>query len=100
MARPLMLANVLSMLVASGNGQRCNDIRAKLRQELLVIDLETGLSKIKIHREMKQELPAVHDRISREVGRIVMNAVADVPPKYFGSAGPAGRARFDSKIVN
>ncbi len=66
-----------SVLVASGNGSRCNDLKKHLRDELLQTDKVTGKWKADLW-----ELGAGDkdfDRISRSVGVKVNPLFKDVP---------------------
>lgn len=82
----LSLVKSFSILVASGNGQRCNGLRAALRSHLISED-ETGFSKVFLHkngRDLEQHRQD-YVRISKEVGGIVRSALEGVPSYFFGS---------------
>lgn len=100
MAGALTIIGVMSMLVASGKGERCNDFRSQLRQTLLVTDEKTGLSKCKIHKYEKENMPKDYLRISREIWTILEPMMVDITDQAFGADGPIGRDRFNLSRVN
>lgn len=75
------IGGVLAMLVASGNGERCNLFRAQLRTILFTKDEKTGLSKLHIHKFRKTDLPEDYYRICSEVGSLLPEITKGIPEK-------------------
>lgn len=82
----LSIVKSFSILVASGNGQKCNAMRAALRNCLISSDEETGLSKIHLHKNCKKDPKYKDDslRVSKEVGVVVKEMLDGVPSFFFG----------------
>lgn len=83
------IIGVLSMLVASGNGERCNLFRAQLRTILLTKDEKTGLSKLHIHKFRKKDLPEDYFRICSEVGSLLPEITKGIAEKPVEISSPS-----------
>ncbi len=70
-----------SVLVASGNGHRCNELKRFLADELLQVDEVTGEDKLTLWERGAGD--ADFDRISRSVGAKVNPLFRDVPKHFF-----------------
>jgi hypothetical protein len=82
----LSIIKSFSILVASGNGQKCNQMRSVLKECLLMEDSETGLSKIFLHKNCKKD-PLLSEhclRVSKEVGKVVKEVLLDIPDHFYG----------------
>lgn len=79
----MTLVEVMSLLVASGNGNRCNKYRENLREVLLCVDSSTGQFKVSIHKFGKEEYPDLYKKISREVARVTNPLVKDIDSRFF-----------------
>lgn len=82
----LSIVKSFSIMVASGQGQRCNNLRSALRSCLIVNDEITGLSKIFLHKNCKKDPKYKDDcfRVSKEVGRVVQDNLAGIPAYFYG----------------
>lgn len=100
MAGKISIVGVMAMLVASGQGERCNDFRAQLRQKLLVTHEKTGKIKAHIHKD-REHYPRECAEIGMEIWNDILEPMMeDIPDRVFGSDGPVGLRRFDRKVVN
>lgn len=81
----LSIVKSFSILVASGNGDKCNAMRAALRNCLIAPDEETGLSKVFLHKNCKKDPKYKDDclRVSKEVGEVVKEALTGVPAYFY-----------------
>ena len=82
-----------SILVASGNGQRCNDLGDVLRKTLYEIDPETNKFKLAIWKYGKQSEPEAHMRISKSVGRAIEPLFKDISDHFFSIDNPVKKER-------
>lgn len=96
----LNMMGVFSMLVASGNGDKCNELKTKLHTSILAIDPETGISKTRIHKYEAKSMPEDYLRISKEIGRIISPLMESVPDHIYGAEGSVGKKRFNHSVVN
>lgn len=82
----LSVIKSLSILVASGHGDRCNLLRSALRDHLLQVDEETGLMKIHLHKNCKsdEKLKDAHYRVGRELGKIIRPILSGIPTHFYG----------------
>lgn len=82
----LSIIKTFSILVASGNGQKCNSLKSKLHHEILATDDETGMSKLYLHKFCRKApgMAEHHRRIALEVGDIVKEALDGVPGYFYG----------------
>lgn len=92
----LSLIKCFSILVVSGNGARCNEMRQKLHDTLFQVDAETGMSKLFLHKWGREEHKDHFFRVGREVYRAITPLLSDVKPIFFGQdreSQPAARQR-------
>ena len=77
----LTLVKCLSVLVASGHGERCNEMRARLKDILLLKDSKTGISKWRIHKFGKEDESIKYDyyRVGSEVYKNIVPLLRDIP---------------------
>lgn len=90
----ISVVKFFSLLVASGHGDRCNEMCSKL-QYLLDVDAETGMRKVYLHKYGKKSYPEAFTRISKEVGKIMQPLTAGIPDIFFTSDIPV-----NSKSLN
>lgn len=81
----MTLVKVMSLLVASGNGDRCNSIRSNLRDLLLSVDEATGELKINIHKFGKDKYPIDYSRVCKEVSKTISPYLRGVSIRYYGN---------------
>lgn len=83
----LSIVKSFSILVASGNGHKCNGMRSALQSNLIALDEQTGLSKVFLHKQGSKNTKYKEDcdRVSREVGQIVQEALTGVSAYFYGS---------------
>lgn len=81
----LSIVKSFSILVASGNGEKCNTMRAALRNCLIAQDEKTGKSKIFLHKNCKKDPEYKQDclRVSKEVGQVVKEVLTGVPSYFY-----------------
>lgn len=82
-----------SILVASGNGQRCNDLRETLREELYKLDSETEKFKIAIWKYGDKSEPEAYLRISKEIRVAISPLFKDIDSHFFYDNVPQKRAQ-------
>lgn len=70
-----------SILVASGNGNRCGHLRDVLHHNLISLDEETKKSRIELYKEHGEE----SDRIGAELYEDVRVLFYDVPSRFFAA---------------
>lgn len=80
----MTVVKCFTVLVASGNGQRCIELRNVVRNHLLVND-ETGDSKLNIHRFGKLNNPIAYKRICTEIAQKILPLFSDVDEYFFCS---------------
>lgn len=78
----ISLVKCLSILVASGNGSKCNDVCAELRSNMISRDQETGLSKVELFKSKSGSEASA--RIRKEVARIVLPKLNGINDHYWG----------------
>lgn len=85
----LSIVKSFSILVASGNSQKCNTMRAALHTNLIAADESTGMSKVFLHKNGKRDPQYKEDyvRISKEVGTIVRGILDGIPDYFYGADG-------------
>ena len=84
----MSITKCFSILVASGNGQRCNDLRDVLRDVLYEVDSDTNKFKISIWKYGKSSEPEAYARISKEVARVVGPLFRDIDDHFFSIDNP------------
>lgn len=77
-----------SVLVASGKGSRCNDLRKVLRDNLYTIDKSTNKFKIAIWKYSKNSEPDAHARIAKGVAIAIEPLFADIEEHFFSIDNP------------
>lgn len=78
------LPQCFSALIASGFGQRCNELKQMLHLELLSIDDSTGKTLAEIYKYGKEQYPDIHKQLRQNVAEIVRSQIYDVDVFYFG----------------
>ena len=78
----MTIVELYSTLVASGNSNRCNDLRSTLRSKLIISDEITGLSKIEIFKYQKRKYPKEFRLIATEVKDAVVPLFTDIDSAY------------------
>lgn len=93
----LSIVKSFSILVASGNGQKCSAMKGALRNGLITMDEQTGLSKIHLHKNCKKDPIYKEDslRVSREVYCMVKELLEGIPEHFFGSDVKINRAELN-----
>jgi hypothetical protein len=66
-------------LVASGNGNKCNYLKAILRKNMLVIDKETGKSIVWVHKFASDKYPEQHMEFRKNLAEDMNSLYNDVP---------------------
>ncbi len=81
----LSIVKSFGILVASGNGQKCNALKAALRSNLMGTDEKTGMSKIFLHKNCRKDsvYKDDHFRIAKEAGKIVQEVLSDIHPHFY-----------------
>jgi len=77
-----------SVLVASGQGQRCNELRSVLRKNLWEIDSATDKFKIAIWKYGKKSEPEAHLRIANGVAVAINCLFNDIDDRFFSIDNP------------
>ena len=85
----LSVIKCMTILVASGNGIRCNDLKEVLRNHLLTRDEETGEMKVLVHKFGRYDFKEDHERICREVGSIIFPIMKGINKHFYCSDLPA-----------
>lgn len=83
------IVHCFSVLVASGNGQRCNDLKEVLRENLYEIDPLTAKYKVAVWKFGRQSEPEAYRRISKEVAVAVQHLFMDVDDHFVSVDNPA-----------
>lgn len=84
----MSITKCFSILVASGNGQRCNDLRNILRENLYEIDPETNKFKIAIWKYGKESEPEAYVRISKDIAAVVGPLFVDIDDRFSSIDNP------------
>ena len=82
------IVHCFSVLVASGNGQRCNDLKEVLRDNLYEIDAKTDKHKVAIWKFGRHSSPEAYKRISIEVAVAVEHLFKDVDDHFISVDNP------------
>lgn len=80
------ISKCFSILVASGHGQRCPQLREKMHQTLLQPDLESGKLKVLIHKFEKKTMPETYRSIALELQHNIEHLYIDIEDKFFITA--------------
>jgi len=78
----MTIVELYSILIASGNGNRCSELRNTLRSQLILSEAETGRSKLEIFKYLKKKHPTEHKTIARELRLAVLPLFKGVNPIY------------------
>jgi hypothetical protein len=73
-----------SALIASGNGSRCKELRARLMDTLLCTDKSTGIAKVIIFKTGNEEDKKIIKDISNELADSISNLYSDIDVFFFG----------------
>lgn len=76
------LSQCFSALIASGNGQKCNLFRERIRKQFLEVDFGTGKLKSELFKYGMNTYPEVHKILRTEMGELVSSIKVD--KKFFG----------------
>lgn len=87
----LDITKCFSILVASGNGSRCNELKSALRKELYLNDPETNKFKVVIMKHGKYSMPDAHKRVARDIDETVSPFFKDIDNFFFSSDLPKER---------
>lgn len=79
------IAQCFSALIASGNGQRCNEFKHMIHQQFLAVDEETGEHKSLIFKYGYEKYPEVHRKLRQEMGGIISSLVGGMDLRFFGN---------------
>ena len=82
------IVHCFSVLVASGNGQRCNDLKEVLRANLYKVDAQTDTHKVAIWKFGRRSNPEAYKRISMEVAVAVEHLFRDVDDHFISVDNP------------
>lgn len=82
----LSIIKCLSIFVVSDNSEKCNQMRSALHSNMISPDFITGLSKVHLHKNCKYDpsLKDHHQRISREVAKLVIPFMKGIPMHFYG----------------
>ena len=84
----MSITKCFSVLVASGNGQRCNDLRDSLREHLYEVDPKTGKFRVAIWKYGKKSEPEAYVRISKDVALVIGPLFNDISDHFFSIDNP------------
>ena len=87
----LDITKCYSILIASGHGERCNDLRDLLRKELFAIDESTGKHKVVIMKHGRHSMSDDYKRISRKIAAEMTPLFRDVDDYFFSVDLPRKR---------
>lgn len=79
------LTQCFSALIASGNGQRCNDFKNQIRQQFLSLEEQTGEHKSLLFKYGYEKYPEVHKKLRQEMGGIISSLVEEMDLSFFGN---------------
>jgi len=79
----MTIVKCFSVLVASGNGQRCNELRKAVRESLLEVDEETDKFKVTIIKYGRQSMPKAHERVATDLARDIGHLFTDISDHYY-----------------
>jgi len=85
----ISIVHCFSVLVASGNGQRCNDLKELLRENLYEVDSKTAKYKVAIWKFGRKSEPEAYKRISMDVAIAVQHLFKDVDDHFVSVDNPA-----------
>lgn len=79
----LTLAKILSILVVSGNGQKCNSVVSALREFSFIKDEETQKTNGFIIRYGKEEYNRSYYRIGEELFYVLTSQMDGIESRFF-----------------
>jgi hypothetical protein len=79
----ISVGKCFSVLVASGNGQRCNDLRTELRNTLYEVDEQTDKYNLVIWKFGNKSNPKAFERVSKKVAKAISPFFSDIDDMYF-----------------
>lgn len=82
------VAKVFSLLVVSGNGQKCNQLRASLHDKLIAIDPVTGKSKTTLFKSNHPNHHRDRARIGHEAYESICHYLDGIDRAYYGPDYP------------
>ena len=77
------LVKCFSVLVASGNGQRCNQLKKVLRENLFEVEDGTDKFRLTIWKYGKESMPEAHKKIALEMSREVKPLFGDIDHSFW-----------------
>ena len=80
----LSVVKVFSILVASGNGRKCNSLRAALNDHLFDQDEQTGVSKVFLHKTKDPKYLEDNVRIRGELSHVVAPSLLGISKHFYG----------------
>jgi len=86
----MTIPKCFSLLIASGNGQRCNDLRIAVRKSLITVDEETNKCKLVILKFGRDTMPDAHKRASLDLARDISPLFMDISEFYYSEDFPRG----------
>ena len=81
----LTVIKCFTILVASGNGNKCCELRSRIRDQLSTIDRETGWTKVMIHKFGQETYPGAYKRVCEEVAKSIRPIISNIDERYICS---------------
>ncbi len=78
----MTIVELYSILIASGNSNRCSQLRNTLRSQLFLSEGKTGLPKIEIFKYLKKKHPEEFKVIAKELRTAIIPIFKDVNHIY------------------
>ena len=78
------LTQCFSALIASGNGQLCNEFRNKIHERFLEIDPVSGKRKSYLFKYGETDFPERHKEMRLEMGKIISSVAENIDLAFFG----------------
>lgn len=94
----MTVVKCFTVLVASGNGKRCMELRDAIRNQLLVND-ESGDSKLNIHKFGRLNNPVAYKRICAEMAQKISPILSDVDEYFFCSEDDRSKGKAKINLV-
>ena len=79
----MTIAKYFSVLVASGNGQRCDNLLRIIRDNLCTENQDIGKSNLYLFRQGKEHYPEEYKRICHGLASDILTLYDDVHNSYF-----------------
>jgi hypothetical protein len=80
----MRISQCFSALVASGQGQKCNEFKGLLHGNLITTDPESGLPLSILFKNGKRDFPKQHKEVCKQVAAIMNFVSSDVDEYFFG----------------